>query len=173
MSYNGIISKFFKNKNFGFIREDESGDNYFFHTSALGYNLNAENIFIGQHISFELMLAKKGDKCVNIQIIDYDDDDDEYDDDDDDYDDDDYLEEPCILCGYHFCICLRDNDNYENYENYDNYDDEDDYDSNNCGCSNNNIWIERNIECARCGSYKTIEKNNYCKCLNCGAEGYC
>ncbi|MDK2080130.1 cold-shock protein [Aliarcobacter butzleri] len=66
--------------------------------------------------------------------------------------------------------------NIQKYSTYDDYDsddyDSDDYDDNlnNCNCPS--VWYDSNVRCGRCGSYRSIEKNGYFKCLDCGNEGY-
>ena len=60
----GIVSKWFSDKGYGFV-ETKSGE-VFFHISQLK---NAQEIQRGDKVSFTLIQAKNGPKCVKVQII--------------------------------------------------------------------------------------------------------
>jgi cold shock CspA family protein len=61
----GIVSKFFTDKGYGFI-EIKSGEEVFFHISQL---MNAEEVQRGDKVSFTLIQTRKGQKCVKIQLL--------------------------------------------------------------------------------------------------------
>jgi CspA family cold shock protein len=61
----GIVSKWFSDKGYGFV-ETKSGEEVFFHISQL---TNAEEIQRGDKVSFTLIRARNGPKCVKVQLI--------------------------------------------------------------------------------------------------------
>jgi cold shock CspA family protein len=59
----GRVDKFFTEKGYGFIKEKESGVNYFFHITSA-----PENIAEGQVVFFELERGQKDMNAVKIRI---------------------------------------------------------------------------------------------------------
>jgi CspA family cold shock protein len=57
--------KFFSDKGFGFIKEDESKTEYFVHVSGL-----VDKIYENDRVSFELTQGKKGLNAINVKVID-------------------------------------------------------------------------------------------------------
>lgn len=49
---NGVIKRIVADKGFGFIRDERSGIEYFFHRSALK-NSDFDSITVGQEVTFE------------------------------------------------------------------------------------------------------------------------
>ena len=60
---NGTVKFFNQSKGFGFIAEEESGNEYFVHVSGL-----VEEIRDGDAVVFELTEGKKGLNAVNVKI---------------------------------------------------------------------------------------------------------
>ena len=57
--------KFFDNvKGFGFIKDSESDDEYFVHSSGLLEDIDKEDI-----VSYQLQQGKKGLNAINVKII--------------------------------------------------------------------------------------------------------
>jgi CspA family cold shock protein len=57
--------KFFSDKGFGFIKEDETGKEYFVHISGIKESTLQEN----DEVSFDLAEGKKGLNAVNVVLI--------------------------------------------------------------------------------------------------------
>jgi CspA family cold shock protein len=60
----GKVKFFNEAKGFGFIKEDDSGKEYFVHVSAL-----TKPIKEGDSVSFDLQEGKKGTNAVNVKHI--------------------------------------------------------------------------------------------------------
>jgi cold shock protein len=58
--------KFFSDKGFGFVTEDESGKEYFVHISGVN---NGDELKEDDEVSFELAEGKKGLICVNVNLL--------------------------------------------------------------------------------------------------------
>ena len=57
--------KFFnESKGFGFLKEDQTGTEYFVHASGL-----KDKIYENDRVSFELIDGKKGKNAVNVKVI--------------------------------------------------------------------------------------------------------
>lgn len=57
--------KFFNDvKGFGFIKENETGTEYFVHATNL-----VDKIYENDEVSFELIEGKKGLNCINVTVI--------------------------------------------------------------------------------------------------------
>jgi CspA family cold shock protein len=57
--------KFFNNtKGFGFIKDEETGEDIFVHSSGL-----TENIRENDQVSFDVQRGKKGMNAVNVKIV--------------------------------------------------------------------------------------------------------
>ena len=57
--------KFFNDaKGFGFLKENESGTEYFVHATAL-----RDKIYENDEVSFELTEGKKGMNAINVEVI--------------------------------------------------------------------------------------------------------
>ena len=66
-SMTGTVKYFSVSKGFGFI-EDESGQNFFVHSSAIH---DAETLQVGQQVSFNVGRGPKGPRAANVRIQDY------------------------------------------------------------------------------------------------------
>ena len=60
----GKVKFFNETKGFGFIKEDESGKEYFVHTTGL-----KDRIAEGDDVTFELVEGKKGLNAVNVRLV--------------------------------------------------------------------------------------------------------
>lgn len=60
----GTVKFFNESKGFGFIIEEESGNDYFVHISGL-----IDEIHEGDNVEFELIEGKKGLNAVNVKAI--------------------------------------------------------------------------------------------------------
>lgn len=60
----GTVKFFNETKGFGFIKEDESGNEHFVHISGL-----IDEIREGDEVEFELQEGKKGMNAVNVKVI--------------------------------------------------------------------------------------------------------
>lgn len=56
--------KFFSDKGFGFITEEESGTEYFVHISNV-----IDKIYENDQVKFDLAEGKKGQVAVNVEVI--------------------------------------------------------------------------------------------------------
>ena len=66
--YHGTVKWFNETKGFGFISNDEGGDDVFVHFSAIqgnGFKTLAE----GQNVEFEIQDGQKGPAAVNVTAI--------------------------------------------------------------------------------------------------------
>ncbi|MBM3447125.1 MAG: cold-shock protein [Bacteroidota bacterium] len=61
----GIVKFFNQTKGFGFIREENSGTEYFVHATGLIDKVNEND-----RVSFELKEGRKGLNAVNVKLID-------------------------------------------------------------------------------------------------------
>ena len=64
----GVVKWFNENKGFGFITQDNGGDNAFVHYRAIeskGFKILTE----GQKVSFEVEQGQKGPQAKNVTII--------------------------------------------------------------------------------------------------------
>jgi cold shock protein len=59
----GTVKFFDVARGFGFIRDSESGEEYFVHSSGL-----SENIGENDNVTFELKQGKKGLNAVNVKL---------------------------------------------------------------------------------------------------------
>lgn len=62
---NGVVKFFNDAKGFGFVKEDQTGTEYFVHASGL-----QDKIYENDRVSFELIDGKKGKNAVNVKVID-------------------------------------------------------------------------------------------------------
>ncbi len=60
----GTVKFFNEEKGYGFIKEDETGKEYFVHVSGL-----ASKVAQNDKVSFELEQGKKGVNAVNVKVI--------------------------------------------------------------------------------------------------------
>lgn len=60
----GVVKFFNDAKGFGFIKEEESNEEYFVHVTAL-----QDKIYENDEVSFELTEGKKGMNAVNVRVI--------------------------------------------------------------------------------------------------------
>lgn len=60
----GIVKFFNETKGFGFIKEEESGKEYFVHVSGL-----VDKIRENDQVSFEITEGKKGLNAVNVKLL--------------------------------------------------------------------------------------------------------
>ena len=60
----GTVKFFNEEKGYGFIKEDESGKEYFVHVSGL-----TDKVAQNDKVSFELEQGKKGVNAVNVKVI--------------------------------------------------------------------------------------------------------
>jgi len=65
MSKYGKVKFFNETKGFGFIKEDESGTEYFVHISGVNEDTLNEN----DEVSFDLVEGKKGLNAVNVTLV--------------------------------------------------------------------------------------------------------
>jgi len=61
----GKVKFFNESKGFGFIKDDQSANEYFVHISGVNENTLNEN----DEVSFDLIDGKKGKNCVNVSLI--------------------------------------------------------------------------------------------------------
>ncbi|MGE0590389.1 MAG: cold-shock protein [Cyclobacteriaceae bacterium] len=61
----GTVKFFNRTKGFGFVREDESNEEYFVHVTGL-----VDEVRENDKITFELKEGKKGMNAVNVRIAD-------------------------------------------------------------------------------------------------------
>jgi len=61
---NGKVKFFNNSKGFGFIKDNDSDNEYFVHVTGL-----IDNITENDEVSFELIDGKKGKNAVNVKII--------------------------------------------------------------------------------------------------------
>jgi CspA family cold shock protein len=61
----GTVKFFNETKGFGFIREDETGKEYFVHISGVKESTLQEN----DEVSFDLVEGKKGLNAINVQLL--------------------------------------------------------------------------------------------------------
>jgi len=60
----GIVKFFNESKGFGFIKEEETGKEYFVHSTGLKDRINE-----GDEVTFELAEGKKGLNAVNVKLV--------------------------------------------------------------------------------------------------------
>lgn len=60
----GVVKFFNDAKGFGFIKEEESNEEYFVHVTGL-----QDKIYENDEVSFELTEGKKGMNAVNVRVI--------------------------------------------------------------------------------------------------------
>jgi cold shock protein len=65
MSNFGKVKFFNEAKGFGFIKEDETGKEYFVHISGVKEDSLQEN----DEVSFDLIEGKKGMNCINVTLL--------------------------------------------------------------------------------------------------------
>ncbi|MDH5721011.1 MAG: cold shock domain-containing protein [Spirochaetia bacterium] len=63
----GVILDFFHDKGFGFIKENKTGEQHFFHVSSLKFS--KETVYVGKRIKFQVFRVKKGIEAKNLTII--------------------------------------------------------------------------------------------------------
>ena len=63
----GLIKRIVSDRGFGFIKSD-NGDEYFFHRSALGREVNFDELREGQRVDFEIGQSPKGPRAENVQL---------------------------------------------------------------------------------------------------------
>ena len=61
---NGIVKFFNETKGFGFIKDDESGKEYFVHVTGL-----SDKIRENDAVTFDIQEGKKGLNAVNVKVI--------------------------------------------------------------------------------------------------------
>jgi cold shock CspA family protein len=65
----GIIKEFFPTEQYGFIT-DEEGEDYFFHIKNIHPKSKNKKIVEGKHVAFDVDYDFKGDKAINVRILD-------------------------------------------------------------------------------------------------------
>ena len=65
MTITGKVKFFNEDKGFGFIKDDESENEYFVHISGV----NEDTLNESDEVSFELVDGKKGLNAVNVSLI--------------------------------------------------------------------------------------------------------
>ncbi|MBE0673532.1 MAG: cold shock domain-containing protein [Bacteroidales bacterium] len=60
----GIVKFFNESKGFGFIKDEETGKEYFVHSTGL-----KDRITEGDEVEFELTEGKKGLNAVNVKLV--------------------------------------------------------------------------------------------------------
>lgn len=60
----GVVKFFNDAKGFGFIKEEESNEEYFVHVTGL-----QDKIYENDEVSFELTEGKKGMNAINVKVI--------------------------------------------------------------------------------------------------------
>jgi cold shock protein len=60
----GIVKFFNESKGFGFIKDEETGKEYFVHSTGL-----KDRISEGDEVTFELTEGKKGLNAVNVKLV--------------------------------------------------------------------------------------------------------
>ncbi len=60
----GTVKFFNTSKGYGFVKDNESGNEYFIHVSGL-----IDNIKENDEVSFELQEGKKGLNAVNVKLV--------------------------------------------------------------------------------------------------------
>lgn len=61
----GIVKFFISEKGYGFITDDKTKKDVFFHVSGLEY----EDVRADDKVSFEIGNTKKGDKAISVRFI--------------------------------------------------------------------------------------------------------
>ena len=64
----GIIKRLVKDKNFGFIRDDQ-GVEYFFHKSALPKDVDFDGLQEGERVMFEPEEGQKGPRASGVERV--------------------------------------------------------------------------------------------------------
>ena len=62
--YKGTVKFFNESKGFGFIKDDESNEEYFVHVSGL-----TEGVREDDQVTFDLQQGKKGLNAVNVKLV--------------------------------------------------------------------------------------------------------
>lgn len=65
---NGQCVRFVRDRGFGFIRDTNTGIEYFFHRSACGCNF--DGLLEGDRVTFEPEMSQKGPRATNVQLAD-------------------------------------------------------------------------------------------------------
>ena len=60
----GVVKFFNNEKGFGFIKENETNEEFFVHVTGL-----EDKIFENDEVSFDLIEGKKGQNAVNVRVI--------------------------------------------------------------------------------------------------------
>jgi CspA family cold shock protein len=60
----GTVKFFNATKGFGFVKEDESGEEYFVHVTGLIDEINE-----GDEVEFDIQEGKKGLNAVNVKVV--------------------------------------------------------------------------------------------------------
>ena len=60
----GTVKFYNESKGFGFIKEEETGKEYYVHSSGI-----KENITENDNVQFELVEGKKGLNAVNVKLV--------------------------------------------------------------------------------------------------------
>jgi len=60
----GVVKFFIEDKGYGFVTDEDSGVDYFFHVSK-----NTVKVEKGQSVSFDAEPGKRGMQAVNIKLI--------------------------------------------------------------------------------------------------------
>lgn len=63
----GTIKKLVADKGFGFIRDDESGTEYFFHRSGVSKGVAFESFREGQAVRFDTEDSTKGPRATGVK----------------------------------------------------------------------------------------------------------
>ncbi len=64
----GTIKKIVKDKGFGFIVPDDSGDDVFFHRSRIAPKVQFEDLREGDQVQFDVQPGDKGPQAFNVRM---------------------------------------------------------------------------------------------------------
>jgi CspA family cold shock protein len=66
MKLKGQVNRWFEDRGFGFISEDESNSSYFVHYTDVE---NEEELTIGDTVEFEPIETERGWKAINVKVL--------------------------------------------------------------------------------------------------------
>jgi CspA family cold shock protein len=65
----GTVKTMVMDRGFGFIRLDDSRDEYFFHQSGLSQGLKLEDLYQGVRVSFLAGVGPKGPRAESVELL--------------------------------------------------------------------------------------------------------